>query len=176
MNSDHIHPYQDHRPKFGDNVFIAPGAQIIGRVEIGDNSNIWHNSVLRGDVNYIEIGKRVNIQDGTIIHVATFGPPTLIGDDVSIGHMALIHACHLQPNSFVGMKAIVMDGAVVESDAMVAAGALVAPGKRVEAGWLWAGVPAKPIRKLTDKDYKMMRWTGPHYVKLAAQHMEGLNL
>ena len=173
-NPSQLYPYKDKFPLMGNNVFLAPGAMLIGDVEIGDNSNIWHNCVLRGDVNYIRVGKNVNIQDGTVVHVATYGPPTLIDDDVSIGHMALIHACHLMKNSFVGMKAVVMDGAVVEEGAMVAAGALVSPAKRGESGWLWAGVPAKPIRKLSEKDDKMMQWTGPHYVQLAADHMASL--
>lgn len=174
MNNTKTFPFLGKTPIVHGSVFIAPGAILIGDIEIGEDSNIWYNCVLRGDVNYIRVGKRVNIQDGTIVHVASFGPPTLIGDDVSIGHLALIHACDLQDRCFVGMKAVVMDGAVVESGAMVAAGALISPNKRVESGWLWAGVPAKPIRKLTDKDYKLMAWTGENYVKLSRQHIQSL--
>ena len=168
-------PYNDKFPKVKDNCFIAPGAILIGEIEVGDYTNIWYNCVLRGDVNYIRVGKNVNIQDGTVVHVATHGPPTLIGDHVSIGHMALIHACDLQANSFIGMKAVVMDGAVVEERAFVAAGALVSPGKRIESGWLWAGVPARKVRELTDKDYELMEWTWSHYVKLADQHRQSLS-
>ncbi len=174
QSSGLILPYQGKLPKIHESVFVAPGAILVGEMSIGEESSIWYNCTLRGDVNYIDIGKRVNIQDGTVVHVATFGPPTLIGDDVSIGHMALIHACDLQKGCFVGMKAMVMDGAVVESEAMVAAGALVGPNKRVEKGWLWAGVPAKPIRKLTDKDYEMIRWTASNYVKIAKEHRVSL--
>lgn len=156
-------------PSLAQGVYLADGVVLNGDITIGRGSNLWYGVVLRGDVNYIKVGEDVNIQDGTVVHVATNGPPTLIGNRVSIGHMALIHACQLGDDSFIGMKALVMDGAVVEAGAFVAAGAMVPPGKTAPAGWLWAGSPGKPIRPLTDKDRQLMQWTWPHYVKLAAR-------
>jgi carbonic anhydrase/acetyltransferase-like protein (isoleucine patch superfamily) len=165
-----ILPYRGVLPRIAPDVFIAENAVIIGDVEIGAGSGIWYNCVLRGDVHKIRIGARVNIQDGTTVHVAKDRFPTIIGDDVSIGHMALIHACTLEPFSFVGMQATVMDGVVVESRAMVAAGALVPPGKRVPAGEIWAGNPAKFLRHLTDKDYERFTWTVEEYAALAQEY------
>ena len=167
-------PFDGIAPDLEDGVFVAPGAKVIGDVKIGAGTGVWYGCVIRGDVNEIRIGRDVNIQDGTIIHVATHGQGTYIGDRVSIGHMALIHACTLEDEAFVGMKAVVMDGAVVESGAMVAAGALVTPGKRVRKGELWTGAPAKCARSLTEKDLDMMRWTHTHYVGLARKHAESI--
>lgn len=157
-------------PSIDGTAFIAPTAVVIGDVVIGPDTGIWYGCVIRGDVNELRIGARVNIQDGTVMHVATHGPGCYIGDDVSVGHMALLHACTLEDGAFVGMKACVMDGAVVEGGAMVAAGALVTPGKRVRSGELWAGSPAKPMRELTDEDRRNMTWTAEHYIDLARAH------
>lgn len=150
--------------------FIAKDAQIMGDVQIGADSSVWYHAVLRGDVNKIRIGKGTNIQDGCVIHVATFGNGTVIGDRVTVGHMALLHDCVLEDDSFVGMGAIVMDGASVQSGGMLAAGAMLPPGKTVPTGQLWAGSPAKFMRNLTDDDRKMIAWSWDHYVKLAAEH------
>ena len=165
----HIYPYKGVWPTIDEDVFIAPGVMIIGDVTIRKKANIWYGSVLRGDVNYITIGENVNIQDGTIIHVATYGPPTIIEDNVSIGHCALIHACHIKKHAFIGMKACVMDKAVIEEEAFIAAGALIAPGKIVPKKEMWAGVPAKKMRNISAEDKKLMEWTYPHYVTLAEQ-------
>lgn len=159
-------------PKIGRNVFIAPGAHIIGDVEIGDNANIWFNCVLRGDVNNIKIGARTNIQDATVIHVSTFGQGTYIGSDVTVGHMALLHACTIEDGAFVGMGATLMDDVFVEKGAMVAAGALVTPGKRVLSGQLWAGRPAKLMREINAEEKKHIQWTVGHYVDLARHYMQ----
>lgn len=172
--SNDILPFAGTFPKLCDSVFVAPGAKVIGDVEIGSDTGIWYGCVVRGDVNEIRIGARVNVQDGTVIHVASKGQGTYIGDDVSIGHMALIHACTLESGCFVGMKAVVMDGAIVETGAMVAAGALVTPGKVVRRGELWAGCPAACKRALTDKDVDMMTWTRTHYAELAKKHAASL--
>jgi carbonic anhydrase/acetyltransferase-like protein (isoleucine patch superfamily) len=131
---DLVLPFRSIRPVIAADAFVAPNAAIIGDVEIGAGSSIWYGCVLRGDVAPIRVGARVNIQDGTIVHVSSVSGGTVIGDDVSIGHLALIHACTLESGSFVGMGAIVMDGAVVESGGFVAAGSLLTPGKRVLAG------------------------------------------
>ncbi len=163
-------PYRNIWPKVADDAFIAPNATLVGDVEIGSETGIWFQCVLRGDVNDIRVGKRTNIQDGTVVHVASQTQGCYIGDDVTIGHMALIHACTLEDGSFVGMKATVMDLAVVESGAMVAAGSLVPPGKIVKSGQLWAGTPARMVRKLSPNDLELMRQTGPDYVKLAEEY------
>jgi carbonic anhydrase/acetyltransferase-like protein (isoleucine patch superfamily) len=126
--------------------------------------------VLRGDLNFIRVGARTNIQDGTVVHIDSHEFSTTIGDDVTIGHMALIHACTLEDRSFVGMGATVMDGAVVETGAMVAAGALVTPGKRGPSGALWGGRPARHMRALTDDDIKLFAEIAEGYVRLAATY------
>ncbi|MTI09032.1 gamma carbonic anhydrase family protein [Curvivirga aplysinae] len=166
--------FKDILPSIDESTFIAPSAYVIGDVSIGADCGIWYGCTIRGDSNEIRIGNRVNIQDGTVVHVASEGQGTYIGDDVTIGHMALIHACTLHDKCFIGMKACIMDGAVVERGAMVAAGALVSPGKIVKTGELWAGVPAKPVRKITEKDHKLMAWTASHYVELAREHVESI--
>jgi gamma-carbonic anhydrase len=168
-------PYEETLPTIADDAFIAPNATIIGDVVIGADSGIWFNCLLRGDVNEIRVGERTNIQDGTIVHVSGTGQGTYIGDDITIGHMALIHACTLQDGCFIGMKATVMDDCVVESGAMVAAGALVPPGKTVPGGQLWGGTPARYLRDIRDSDLEMIRYTAPHYVKLAQRYRKGIS-
>ena len=165
-------PYRGILPRLGPRVFIAPGASVIGDVEIGTESSIWFGCVVRGDVNVVRIGERTNIQDGTVIHVAKEGQGTFIGSDITIGHMALLHACRLEDGAFVGMRATIMDDALVERGAMVAAGALITPGKRVRRGELWAGTPAKKVRELTDGDRHALGKLAPHYVALAADYLD----
>ncbi|MGB0682472.1 MAG: gamma carbonic anhydrase family protein [Magnetovibrionaceae bacterium] len=165
-----IMPFEGKAPVIDPTAFIAPTAAIIGDVEVGPESGIWFHCVLRGDMNEIRIGARTNIQDGTVIHVDSKTYGTFIGDDVTVGHMALIHACTIESGGFVGMHATVMDGAVIESGAMVAAGALVAPGKRVPAGELWGGTPARYLRETRDTDKAMMDRIAPGYVALAKRY------
>jgi carbonic anhydrase/acetyltransferase-like protein (isoleucine patch superfamily) len=148
---------------------------------IGPGSSVWYGCVLRGDGNRIRVGRNTNIQDGTIVHVnhdpegdyrqTGGGMPTDIGDNVTIGHSALIHACTLEHGSFIGMRAVVMDLAVVEQGAMVAAGALVAPGKRAEAGELWVGSPARRARAVSGEERQMMAYIAKHYGALAAEYL-----
>ncbi len=132
-------------PKIHESAFIAPGCRIIGDVEIGPQASIWYNCVLRADINHIRVGARTNIQDGSVVHVETDygdgGHPALIGDDVLIGHMALVHGCILHDRAFVGMGAIVMDGCEIEGDAMLAAGAMLTPNKKMPSRQLWSGRP-----------------------------------
>ena len=163
--------YRDVLPRIADRVFIAPGAAVIGDVEIGAGSSVWFGCVVRGDVNVVRIGERTNLQDGTVVHVAKEGQGTFIGSDITIGHMALLHACTLEDGCFIGMRATIMDGCRVERGAMVAAGALITPGKRVKSGELWAGAPAKPIRQLTDEDRLALAKLAPRYVALAADYL-----
>lgn len=162
-----LHPFGSHLPQLADDVFVAPGAQIIGRVTIGAGSSIWFNCVLRGDVGAITVGARTNIQDGTIVHVTGGRYDTVIGDDVLIGHGCIIHGCRLENHAFIGMGAVVLDGAVVEPDAMLAAGALLTPGKRVLSGELWAGRPAKLLRLLSAEEIARNRAGAAGYARLA---------
>jgi carbonic anhydrase/acetyltransferase-like protein (isoleucine patch superfamily) len=161
--------------------FVAPGARVIGDVEIGPDASIWYNCVLRGDVNRIRIGARTNVQDGTVIHVdspksgAGGGHPTLIGEDVLIGHMAMVHGCRLHDRAFVGLGAIVMDGCEIESGGMLAAGAMLTPGKRIPAGQLWAGRPARYVRDLGEAEFAAQAEGVAHYVALARAHKEALS-
>ena len=152
-------------PKIADSAFIAPGAAVIGDVEIGEEVGIWFNVTIRGDVEWIKIGDRTNIQDNSCIHVTRNGHPTNIGSGVTVGHSVTLHACTLEDNSFVGMKAMVMDDAVVESGGMLAAGAVLTPGKRVPSGQLWAGYPAKYFRDLTEEEINFIPVSAANYVK-----------
>lgn len=176
MAGPHLLSFGDKAPRVDPAAFVAPGARVVGDVEIGTESSIWYNCVLRGDVNRIRIGARTNVQDGTIIHCDSPRPhrpegyPTLIGDDVLIGHMAMVHGCILHDRAFVGLGSIVMDGCEIESDAMLAAGAMLTPGKRVPSGELWAGRPAKFVRFLSDEELTGMRAGVAHYVELAKRH------
>lgn len=166
-----IRPFRGCWPLIAPNAFVAPGAVVIGDVEIGADANIWYGCVIRGDVHEIRIGPRTNLQDGTVVHVTHGKFGTYIGADVTIGHMALIHACTLEDRAFIGMKACVMDGAVVESEGMVAAGAVVTPGKRIRAGEIWAGSPAKLLRTLGPEEKAHFLDTARRYVELSREHM-----
>ncbi len=173
-----ILPFHGKTPRIHESAFVAPGAVIIGDVEIGPQASIWYNCVLRGDVNRIVVGARSNIQDGSVVHVESDtgdgGCPTLIGEDVLIGHMAMIHGCTLMDRAFVGLGTVVMDQCVIESEAMLAAGALLSPGKRIPARQLWAGRPAKFMRDLDDAAVARLR-TGPAgYVHAATLHRAAL--
>ncbi len=176
MTGPLILPYRNIVPRIHPSAFIAPNAVVIGDVEIGAHANIWFNVVIRGDDAPIRIAAGANIQDGTVMHVTHDVPsggehiPTVIGDDVAIGHMALLHGCTLEPGAFVGMKACVMDKAVVQSGAMVAAGAVVTPRKVVKAGQLWAGTPARYFRALKPEEIEYMRWVPKHYRRLAEEY------
>ena len=162
--------YEGAAPRIDPTAFIAPGAMLVGDVIVGPEASIWYGCVLRGDVASITIGARANVQDGTIVHVSRKNGPTVIGEGAMIGHRAVIHACTLEPGAFVGMSATVMDKAVVEGGAMVAAGALITPRKRVPAGELWAGVPAKLLRALSDEEAAYIPDSVAHYVRLGQAH------
>lgn len=166
-----IYPYRTKLPNYDESAFIAPTAAIIGDVTIGAESSVWYGCTLRGDVNDIKIGKRTNIQDGTVIHVSSTTQGTYVGDEVTVGHMALLHACTIGDQAFIGMKACVMDDAIIEPRAMVAAGALVTSGKTVPTGELWAGSPAKFMRKLTEKELEFLSFSAERYVKLSREYL-----
>jgi gamma-carbonic anhydrase len=166
-----IVPFRGALPQISAEAWVAPNAVVIGDVELARGSNVWFGCVLRGDIAPIRVGESTNIQDGTVIHVSgKLREGTRIGANVTIGHMCLIHACTLEDESFVGMKACVMDGAVVESGGWVAAGAVVTPGKRVPKGQLWAGTPARHMRDLTAEEQLYIRELPKHYRQLAAEY------
>jgi carbonic anhydrase/acetyltransferase-like protein (isoleucine patch superfamily) len=157
-------------PTIAPDTFVAPNAVIVGDVAVGAESSIWYGCVLRGDVQRIRIGRRTNIQDGTIVHGTTLGHPALIGDDVTIGHAAVLHACTIEDRAFIGIGARVLDGAVVRSGAMLAAGAVLSPGKTVPAGELWAGNPARLLRALTREEISAIRTSAARYAALAHRY------
>jgi gamma-carbonic anhydrase len=167
-------------PRIDPTAFVAPGAQLIGDIELGEYASIWYNCVLRGDVNRIRIGARTNIQDGSVIHVDSPKPgepeghPTIIGADVLIGHLAMVHGCVLEDRAFVGLGSIVMDGCRIESEGMLAAGAMLTPGKTIPPRQLWAGRPAKYVRDLSQADLAGLRAGVTHYVELAKLHAGAL--
>ena len=175
-----VRPYLDQLPVLGERVYVDPAAHVIGDVVLGDDVSIWPGTIVRGDVNFIRIGARTNVQDGTIVHVSHDGPhaklggfATVIGSDVTIGHKAIVHACRIEDAVLVGMGAILLDGAVVEKHGFVGAGALVAPGKVVGSGELWLGNPAKKVRMLSDAEIEALYYSAGHYVRLKDQYLAG---
>lgn len=167
-------------PRIHESAFIAPGCRIIGDVEIGPEASVWYNCVIRADVSSVRIGARSNIQDGTVIHCdgpapgAPDGFPTIIGEDVLVGHMAMVHGATLENRAFVGLGATVMNGCVIEPDGMLAAGALLSPGKRIASGQLWLGRPAAYARDLNERAIFEMRAGVAHYVNNARNHKAAL--
>ncbi len=161
-------------PRIGPDVFIAPNAAVIGDVEIGARSSVWFSCVLRGDVNFIRVGTGTNIQDGAIVHVVSKRIPAIIGNDVTIAHACMIHACILKDRAFVGMAATVLDGAVIEEGGMLAAGALLTPGKVIGPNELWGGSPARFWRVLSPEERATFHGNAPHYVRVAARFLDGL--
>lgn len=172
-----ILPFHGKTPKIHDSAFIAPGAVIIGDVEIEANASVWYGCVLRGDTNAIRIGINSNIQDGTIIHVddpALGGTPCLIGQDVLVGHRCMLHGCEVQSQGFVGMGATVLDGARIETGGFLAAGAFLGPRKVLPGGQMWAGLPARKLRDLKPGEDKMALMGAAHYVEEARLHKQAL--
>lgn len=176
-----IRPYRDRRPALGERVYVDPAATVIGDVTLGDDVSIWPYTVVRGDVNHVRIGARSNIQDGCVIHVSHAGPhtrldgyPTIIGEDVTVGHKAVIHACTIGDAALIGMGALILDGAVIGKHAFVGAGALVAPGKRVGEGELWVGSPARRVRALSDAEIEGLHYSAGHYVRLKDEYLQAL--
>ncbi|WP_427966010.1 gamma carbonic anhydrase family protein [Altererythrobacter sp.] len=171
-----IVPIHGKTPRIHESAFIAPGCTIIGDIEIGADSSIWYNCVLRADVSHIRIGERSNVQDGSVLHCDPprpgdpDGSPLIIGDDVLIGHMAMVHGCTIHDRGFVGLGAIAMNKSVIGSDAMLAAGAMLTEGKVMEPRMLWAGRPAKPLRELNEAAIAGMRIGVAHYAENAKAH------
>jgi carbonic anhydrase/acetyltransferase-like protein (isoleucine patch superfamily) len=173
-----IRPYLDHRPTLGARAYVDEAATVIGDVVLGDDVSVWPATVIRGDVNFIRIGDRTNVQDGTVIHVSHDGPhaklggfSTQIGADVTIGHKAIIHACRIEDAVLIGMGAVILDGAVVRRHGFVGAGAVVPPGKTVGEGELWLGNPAKKVRMLSDAEIEGLYYSAQHYVRLKDRYL-----
>lgn len=166
-------------PTLGARVYVDPAATVIGAVQLGDDVSIWPGAVLRGDVQAIVVGARSNVQDGAIVHVTHDGPYTpgghacRIGNDVTIGHAAVVHACTIEDGCLIGMHATVLDGAVVRRHGFVGAGALIAPGKIVGPGELWVGNPARCIRQLGAREIEALAYSAAHYVRLKDGYLAG---
>ena len=173
-----IRSFQGLSPKISDRAYIDEDAVVIGDVTIGADSSVWPTVAIRGDVQKITIGARTNIQDGSVIHVTAdneFNPggfPTTIGDGVTVGHKAILHACTIEDYALVGMGAIILDGAIVRAKALVGAGSVVGPGKDIEGGYLWLGSPAKKIRQLSEKEMAYLEFSAQHYVDLKNKYSD----
>jgi carbonic anhydrase/acetyltransferase-like protein (isoleucine patch superfamily) len=162
-----ILPVLDKSPKWGENCFIAPNATIVGDVTIGTNCSVWFNAVIRGDVNTIMIGNDSNIQDGAVIHATYLKASTTIGNRVSVGHNAIVHGCILKDHVLVGMGAIIMDNAVVESYCIIGAGSVVLENTICETGFLYAGTPAKKIKPITEEQRALLNKLPDNYIMYA---------
>ena len=164
-------------PVLGARVYVDESAVVVGDVALGDDSSLWPFVAARGDVNAIRIGARTNVQDACVLHVTHDGPytpggiPLTIGDDVTVGHRVLLHACTIGDRCLVGMGAVVMDGVVVEPDVFIAAGTLVPPGKRLASGFLYRGSPAQQARPLTPDELEMLKYSAQHYVRLKDRYL-----
>lgn len=167
-------PYREHRPRLAADAFVAPGAVLIGDVEVGAQASVWFGCVVRGDVCHVRLGARTNLQDGCIIHVSRAGLATQVGVDVTIGHGCIVHACTLEDRAFVGMGSVILDGARIESEGMLGAGALLPPNKRIRARELWLGRPARYVRQLTEQELADNAERTHHYVELAAEYRAAL--
>jgi len=173
-----IRPYHGIVPKLGKNVYVDSAAAVVGDVELGDDASLWPFVAARGDVNYIRIGARTNIQDNCVLHVTHDGPytpggaPLIIGADVTVGHGAILHACTIEDACLIGMHATVLDKVHVHRHAMIGAGAVVSPGKIVGEGELWLGNPARCVRKLTDEQIEQLYYSAQHYVRLKNEYLD----
>ena len=171
-----IRNFEEFTPEIAKTAFVDEASVVTGNVSIGADSSIWPMCSVRGDINSIKIGERTNIQDGCVLHVthdskfAPGGAALEVGDDVTVGHNVVLHACTIENECLIGMGAIVLDGAIVKSGAMVGAGSLVSPGKVLQSGYLWLGSPAKRVRELSDKEKAFFKYSAQHYVKLKNRH------
>ena len=172
-----IRPYRNRLPKIAASAYVDESAVIIGDVVIGEDSSIWPLCAVRGDTNFVRIGARSNLQDGSVIHVThryetvPEGYPVVIGDDVTIGHKVLVHGCTIEDRVLIGMGSTLMDGAVVRSEVLLGAGSLVVEGQVLESGYLWIGRPAKRKRPITDEEHGWFRYVARHYVELKNDYL-----
>ena len=171
-----LRAYQGKRPELGKGAYVDDAAVVIGDVILGEDTSVWPFTVIRGDVNSIRIGARTNIQDNSVLHVTHDGKYTpggyklTVGDDVTVGHRVILHACTVGDLCLIGMGSIIMDGAVIESKVMLAAGSLVPGGKRLESGYLYMGSPVKQARELTDEEIESLQYSANHYVEVKNSH------
>lgn len=159
-------------PQIPDSCFIAPSVDIVGDVCLGEDTNVWFGAIIRGDMHYVSIGQRTNIQDGVTVHVTTNEAATEIGSDVTIGHNAIIHGCTIEDKCLIGMGATIMDKSVIGSGSIIGAGALVAPGTIIPPRSLCVGLPAKIIRSISDAEFKSILESSAHYVEFAREYMQ----
>lgn len=175
-----LSPFLDQQPRLAEGVYVHESAQVIGDVSLGRDSSVWCNAVLRGDVQRIVVGEGSNIQDLTMGHVShrsaakPEGSPLLIGSHVTVGHSVILHGCRIGDECLIGMGSLVMDDAVIEDRVMLGAGSLVPPGKRLQAGQLYMGRPALPVRALTSEEIAYLRYSAEHYVRVKRQYQQGV--
>lgn len=173
-----IRPFQGKVPAIAADVWVDPTAVIIGEVEIGPGSSVWPLVVIRGDIHQIKIGANSNIQDGSVVHVthdSRFNPggfPTVIGDNVTVGHKVMLHGCTIGDSCLIGMGAVVMDGAVIEPRVVLGAGSLVPGGRRLEGGYLWVGSPVRRARELNEREQEFLDYSAQNYAKLAKKYLD----
>ncbi|MFN2309660.1 MAG: gamma carbonic anhydrase family protein [Gammaproteobacteria bacterium] len=174
-----LRAFEGKTPRIATTAYIDPTALVIGEVEVGAESSLWPNVVVRGDIHSIKIGDNTNIQDGSVLHVShdsEFAPggfPLVLGHGITVGHSVLLHGCTIEDNCLIGMGSIIMDGARIEAGALLGAGSLVTPGKSIEGGFLWAGRPARRARVLTEDERRYLRYSAEHYVRLKERHRPG---
>ena len=171
-----VRNFEHFSPQLAQGAWVDDSAVVMGQVSLGAESSVWPTSVLRGDINRIDIGARTNVQDGTVMHVTHAsrfhprGAPVWVGDDVTIGHRAVLHACTIESRSLIGMGSLVLDEAVVQSNVILGAGSVVPPKKVLESGFLWLGAPARKVRALTDEELEYLGYSATYYAELAARH------
>ena len=175
---DNLRCFCDSEPQVGSRVMIDPSAVVLGDIVLGDDVSIWGNCSVRADMHQIRIGRQTNIQDNSVLHITHAGQfsatgwPLLIGEQVTVGHRAVLHGCEVGNRVLVGMGAIIMDGAIVEDEAMIAAGALVTPGKVLKSGWLYSGSPARQAREITDREREFLPYSAANYVRLKQRFLD----
>lgn len=177
MTPQNIRPFRQHKPNLAAGVYVDPSAVVIGDVDLAEDVSVWPLAVIRGDMHSICIGPRTSVQDGSVLHIthdSQFNPggfALTIGADVTIGHQVMLHGCTIGNRVLVGMKAMIMDGAVIEDEVIIAAGAIVTPGKRLHSGYLYKGTPAQQVRPLTTEEIEFFRYGAGNYVRLKDQYL-----
>ncbi len=175
-----LYPYLNMSPVLGERVYLHPSCQVIGDVKLGDDSSVWCNTVLRGDVNRIVIGRGTNVQDLTLGHVShgtpekPDGSPLIIGDYVTVGHSVILHGCQIGDECLIGMGSIIMDDVIIPPQVMIGAGSLVSPGKILASGMLYLGRPARAVRELTEEEISYLRYSAEHYIKGKDNYLAGM--